>query len=126
MLDSIRAARREPGFGGPPPFCEKKAVHVGRVAENAGALHRFGSFRTGFHLARFFQGGQRLGFKIEFGLVAFLFPSHLDLRQANKIASSGENFCPVPDRKLKWYGKKGRAPVRRLPLKRSEARRGRE
>ena len=48
-------------------LCEQQSLHVHRIPENAGALHRFGPLRPGRQRAGLFEGCQRLGLQIEFG-----------------------------------------------------------
>lgn len=51
-------------------------MHVGRIPENAGSLHRLGPLRAVRQRTGFFEGCQRFGFQIESGLWVFDRSSH--------------------------------------------------
>jgi hypothetical protein len=63
-------------FRRPVPPWEKQSLHVDGVAQDAGALHRLGSLRTGRQRAGLFERCQRFGFQIELRLWVFDRSSH--------------------------------------------------
>jgi hypothetical protein len=60
----------------PSPLGDKHPLQVGRISENAGALHGGGALGTRRHRPSLFQGGCRFQIQIKFGPRIFVVLSH--------------------------------------------------